>query len=170
MTSWAWHHIGISNIDDSTNDLGWTHTQDIPLLGGQSLQRVIFRLGGGGQGTTLGAEFGLVPAFWVLGVAIDTASPAGLQRLYQLGHAAQLHAQPIQPTASADTPWNFQYSVPAFDIDIQPHLGIPAGNSGSFLRVTWGVGTDTAGIVHGVQYAASWLTQGQILYLISSQT
>jgi hypothetical protein len=169
MTTWAWNRIEINTFDEATNDLGWSHTQEFPLLGGQSLQRVIVRLGSAGSGSTIGPIFGLVPAPWLLRLTIDTLSPRGFERIYNLGHAAELHAEPQFDDTSPETPWDFQFSIPAFDVDMQPHLGIPEGNSGSLLRVSYGLVSAFPQLPSYFQYASSFTTLGQISYLVSSQ-
>jgi hypothetical protein len=169
MTTWTWNRISINGGDDTTNDLGWGHTQDFPLLGGQSLQRVIVRLGTVGGGSTLGPVFNLVPASWFQQISIDTASPRGLERIYLQSHAAEFRPGLRFNDGQIETPYDYQYSIPAFDIDLQPHLGIPAGNSGSYLRINYGVGTGQGDLPQYYQYVAHWYTVGQISYLVSSQ-
>jgi hypothetical protein len=169
MTTWTWNRIGLNIHDDTTNDLGWSHTQDFPLDGGQSLQRVILRLGTIGGGSTFGPVFNLVPAAWFQAVSIDLASPRGLERIYQQSHAAELRPGLRFNDGQDKTPWDYQYSIPAFDIDQQVHLAIPANNSGSFLRINYGVGTGELNQGQYYQYVAHWYTIGQISYLVSSQ-
>jgi hypothetical protein len=93
--------------------------------------------------------------------------PEGLVEYYRQSHAAELHSEPQYDDTTPDTPWDFQYSIPAFDVDIAARQKIPADFVGATITFSFGLFAVTSGAPQVFQYVSDWRLDGSFAYLTS---